>query len=290
MNSSLTVNTISGFATSANQVTAQASLTSLVTGVRIQASNGNLITCDVSNNLNVKELNSTSILSGITGIQNQLTTIHDDIVGLTHINTNTIIDNVVSVTGDFYPSVQSITGHVVVDNVLSVTGDFYPSLQSITGHVIVDNIVSVTGHIDTGLTSLFISNPSLNVSLDCDTIVLTETADIAEKSALVTASSIYAYSADGGGVVENITFSNTSYLNNEAAKNRLDVSTVLVDATNDLKIQIVPIDSVLLNGTNGLICNSVLMGTKESNESARLLMTDDSILKVHTGLNILICH
>jgi hypothetical protein len=65
MNSSLTVNTISGFATSAAQTTAQASLNSLVTGTRIQASNGNLITCDSSNNLNVAVSNFSS---GITHV------------------------------------------------------------------------------------------------------------------------------------------------------------------------------------------------------------------------------
>jgi len=91
----LRVSTISGYATHSDLVSTNSKLDSLITGVRVQASNGSSITVDGSNNLNVKELNSSSILSGITGIQNQLTTIHDDIVGLTHINTNTIIDNIV---------------------------------------------------------------------------------------------------------------------------------------------------------------------------------------------------
>ncbi len=67
MNSSLTVNTISGFATSAAQTTAQASLNSLVTGTRIQASNGNNITVDGSNNLNTVVKNDVSI----SGIENK---------------------------------------------------------------------------------------------------------------------------------------------------------------------------------------------------------------------------
>ena len=82
MNTSLTVNTISGYATSANQATAQSSLNSLVSGVRIQASNGNNITVDGSNNLNVKEINSSDIKTGINNLNNKYLSSNTDSVSV----------------------------------------------------------------------------------------------------------------------------------------------------------------------------------------------------------------
>lgn len=122
----------------------------------------------------------------------------------------------------------------------------------------------------------------INVNV-ADIIVLTESSDIASKNALVTASAIYGYNPNGG-VVENITFSNSTYTQAEGAKNRLDTSSCIIDQTTNNTTRIEPINTVLLNGVNGLICSSVLMGTNENNQSSRLLMTNDNILKVQSSL------
>ena len=281
MNSSLTVNTISGYATSANQVTAQASLNSLVTGTRILSSNGNSITVDGSGYLNVNVKNSSlNVNTGLTMIYINNESLNVD-TGLTMIHINNESLNVDTGLTMIYINNESLN----VDTGLTMIHINNETLNVDTGLTMI-HINNESLNVDTGLTMIHINNETLNVSLDCDTIVLTQTGDIAGKSALVTASSMYAYSAESG-IVENITFSNASYITNEAVKNRLDVSTVLIDATNDLKIQIAPINSVLLNGTNGLICSSVICATKDNDETSRLLMTDDSRLKVDTGLTMI---
>ena len=71
MNNSLTVNTISGYALNSTLSDTNSKLDSLITGIRINASNGSAISSDGSN-LFVKETNSTSILNGITTIQKDL--------------------------------------------------------------------------------------------------------------------------------------------------------------------------------------------------------------------------
>jgi len=121
------------------------------------------------------------------------------------------------------------------------------------------------------------------VDIDVDKITIAGNNNLVGEKGIVGASGIYAYN-EAGTVMRPLTFSNSSYVSNEANKNRLDVSTVLIDPVNNSASTIVDINAVLLNGTKGLVCNSVLMGTKENNQSSRLLMNDDGILKVESNL------
>jgi len=106
------------------------------------------------NFINSRERKAETNLSNLSVINGYLGVTGNFYPSLQSITGHVMVDNLVSVTGDFYPSLQSITGHVMVDNLVSVTGDFYPSLQSITGHVMVDNLVSVTGDFYPSLQSI----------------------------------------------------------------------------------------------------------------------------------------
>ena len=121
------------------------------------------------------------------------------------------------------------------------------------------------------------------VDIGVDKIIIAGNNNLVSKNGIVGASGIYAYN-EAGTVMKPLTFSNSSYVSNEANKNRLDTTTVLIDPVNNSASTIVDINAVLLNGTKGLICNSVLMGTKENNQSSRLLMNDNDILKVESNL------
>jgi len=176
MNSSLSVsgsvsvsNQISGFALNTTVASTNSKLDSLITGTRIQASNGNEITVDANKKLyvntgltslfisneilsitgHVDETNSLSILAGITGIQSQLTTLNNGITGSVHIlewNSGITVNN--------FPAGIS---HVNIDNVVGVTGSIsilewnsgitVNNFPEGISHVNIDNVVGVTGSI-----------------------------------------------------------------------------------------------------------------------------------------------
>ena len=181
----LRVSQISGFATSANQVTAQASLNSLVAGTRILASNGNLITCDASNNLNTVVKNDVSI-SGITSLSTSALQTSGNAL-LTQIKNKTLDSNSDSVTvyaggenGFNIRTLSSTTDSVDVGLGTYTWSNRVPpfpasrdvlssqlcGVSDLAGSTLINLVSNPQGAllVDTGLTSLFISNPSLNVN------------------------------------------------------------------------------------------------------------------------------
>jgi hypothetical protein len=139
--------------------------------------------------------------------------------------------------------------------------------------------------LNTTVTNKHLTITNDSVSVGCDIIEVGAVSDIYNKKALVNASNVYAYNS-GSGSVETITFSNSSYVETEETKNRLDTTAILVDSVNnENKIRIKPANSTMDSTYNGVVTDSILFGTKSNGDIMPIAITNDKEIKVSANIS-----
>ena len=165
MNSTLTVNTITGYATSSLQTSLNSKIDSLITGTRILASNGNVITTDASNNLNVKVSNFPTTIQ-VSNFPDGIT-VNNFPTGITVNNfpsTIEVSNFPTGITVNNFPSTIEISNGITVNNFPStievsnfptgITVNNFPSTIEISNGITVNNFPSTieVSNFPTGIT------------------------------------------------------------------------------------------------------------------------------------------
>jgi len=139
--------------------------------------------------------------------------------------------------------------------------------------------------LNTTVTNKHLNITNDSVSVGCDIIEVGAVSDIYNKKALVNASNVYAYNS-GSSSIETITFSNSSYVETEETKNRLDTTAILVDSVNnENKIRIKPANSTMDSTYNGVVTDSILFGTKSNGDIVGVALTNDKEIKVSANIS-----